>query len=119
MEKGPVWCAPRQRFWGVPIIVFFCEGCGKQLENFTALRNVIEWFKKEGADAWYQHSPEELLPAGTKCSCGGSKIRKEHDLLDLWFYSGSSDLPVLTPQNRVVPPHHRFLPPNIFLPIAP
>jgi len=95
IEKRPDWCVSRQRFWGVPIIVFFCEGCGKQLENFTALRNVIEWFKKEGADAWYQHSPEELLPAGTQCSCGASKWRKEHDILDVWFDSGSSNLAVL------------------------
>jgi isoleucyl-tRNA synthetase len=72
IEKRPDWCVSRQRFWGVPIIVFFCDGCGKQLEDFTALRNVIEWFKKEGADTWYQHSPEEL-PAGTKCSCGATK----------------------------------------------
>src|SRR5260370_1155560 len=76
IEKRPDWCVSRQRFWGVPIIVFFCEGCGKQLEDFTALRNVVKWFEKEGADAWYKHTPEELLPAGTKCSCGAGKWRK-------------------------------------------
>jgi isoleucyl-tRNA synthetase len=95
IEKRPDWCVSRQRFWGVPIIVFFCDACGKQLDDYTALRNVIEWFKKEGADAWYQHSPEELLPTGTKCSCGASKWRKEHDILDVWFDSGSSNLAVL------------------------
>jgi isoleucyl-tRNA synthetase len=95
IEKRPDWCVSRQRFWGVPIIVFFCEGCGTRFEDYPALRNVIEWFKKEGADAWYQHSPEELLPAGTKCSCGVSKFRKEHDILDVWFDSGSSNLAVL------------------------
>jgi len=95
IEKRPDWCVSRQRFWGVPIIVFFCEGCGKQLEDYGALRKVIEWFKKEGADAWYKHSPEELLPAGTKCSCGASKFRKENDILDVWFDSGSSNLAVL------------------------
>ena len=95
IEKRPDWCVSRQRFWGVPIIVFFCDACGNQLNDFQALRNVIEWFKKEGADAWYQHSPEELLPAGTKCSCGATKWRKEHDILDVWFDSGSSNLAVL------------------------
>src|SRR6478672_1061154 len=25
----PDWCISRQRIWGVPIAVFFCEGCGK------------------------------------------------------------------------------------------
>ena len=95
IEKRPDWCVSRQRFWGVPIIVFYCDGCGKRLEDYAALRNVLKWFEKEGADAWYQHSPEELLPAGTKCSCGAAKWRKENDILDVWFDSGSSHLSVL------------------------
>ena len=95
IEKRPDWCVSRQRFWGVPIIVFFCEGCGRQLQDFTALRNVVKWFEKEGADAWYKHTPEELLPAGTQCSCGAGKWRKENDILDVWFDSGSSHLSVL------------------------
>ena len=95
IENRPDWCVSRQRFWGVPIIVFYCDGCGKRLEDFKALRNVVEWFEKEGADAWYKHTPEELLPAGTKCSCGASKWRKENDILDVWFDSGSSNLAVL------------------------
>src|SRR2546426_5909550 len=86
----------RQRFWGVPIIAFTCEKCGKRLENIAALRNVIRWFEKEGADAWYTHPAEELLPKGTKCPCGASSWRKENDILDVWFESGTSHLAVLT-----------------------
>jgi isoleucyl-tRNA synthetase len=95
IEKRPDWCVSRQRFWGVPIIVFYCDACGTRLEDFNALRNVVKWFAKEGADAWYQHTPEELLPAGTRCPCGASKWRKENDILDVWFDSGSSNLSVL------------------------
>jgi len=95
IEKRPDWCVSRQRFWGVPIIVFYCDGCGKRLEDYQALQNVVKWFEKEGADAWYKHSPEELLPAGTKCECSASKWRKENDILDVWFDSGSSHLSVL------------------------
>jgi isoleucyl-tRNA synthetase len=95
VEGRPDWCVSRQRFWGVPIIVFYCDSCGKRLEDFAALRNVLKWFEKEGADAWYEHSAEELLPSGTKCSCGADKWRKENDILDVWFDSGSSNLAVL------------------------
>ena len=98
IEKRPDWCVSRQRFWGVPIIVFYCESCGKRMEDFKALRNVVKWFEKEGADAWYQHAPEELLPPDTKCSCGAHKWRKENDILDVWFDSGSSNLVVLEGQ---------------------
>jgi isoleucyl-tRNA synthetase len=91
----PDWCVSRQRFWGVPIVVFYCEGCNKRLEDMKALRSVIEWFKREGADAWFAHTAEELLPAGTKCACGGAEWRKENDILDVWFDSGCSNLTVL------------------------
>jgi isoleucyl-tRNA synthetase len=95
IQKRPDWCVSRQRFWGVPVIVFYCEGCGARLEDFAALRNVVKWFEKEGADAWYKHTAEELLPAGTKCSCGAGSWRKENDILDVWFDAGSSNLAVL------------------------
>jgi isoleucyl-tRNA synthetase len=95
VQKRPDWCVSRQRFWGVPIIVFYCEGCGTRLEDFAALRNVVKWFEREGADAWYKHTAEELLPPETKCSCGTSAWRKENDILDVWFDAGSSNLAVL------------------------
>jgi isoleucyl-tRNA synthetase len=98
IENRPDWCISRQRFWGVPIIVFYCDACGARLEDYAALRNVLQWFEREGADAWYKYSPEELLPAGTKCSCGASAWRKENDILDVWFDSGCSHLAVLKGQ---------------------
>ncbi len=92
----PDWCISRQRFWGVPLIVFYCESCGKQLKDGAALRHVLPFFEREGADAWFTRSAEELLPAGYKCACGASKWRKESDILDVWFDSGSTHLAVLT-----------------------
>ena len=74
IAERPDWCVSRQRFWGVPIIVFYCDACGKQFDDFAALRNVVKWFDEEGADAWFTHSAEELLPPGTKCRCGGREM---------------------------------------------
>src|SRR5467141_3559704 len=115
IKERPDWTVSRQRFWGVPIIVFYCEACGTRLKDYKALRNVVRWFEKEGADAWYQHTAEELLPAGTKCSCGATKWRKEHDILDVWFDSGSSHLAVLTPKNELVEQVQPWRPADVYL----
>ncbi|HWZ54446.1 MAG TPA: isoleucine--tRNA ligase [Verrucomicrobiae bacterium] len=96
IAERPDWCVSRQRFWGVPLVVLNCAKCGKQFDDYAALHALVaKWFTKEGADAWFTHPLEELLPAGTKCSCGASEWRKETDILDVWFDSGSSHLAVL------------------------
>jgi len=105
----PDWCISRQRFWGVPLIVFYCDACGKRLMDFRALRHVLPFFEREGADAWFTRSAEELLPAGAKCSCGGAKWRKENDILDVWFESGSTHLSVLTEGNGLDWPAQVYL----------
>jgi isoleucyl-tRNA synthetase len=103
VAERPDWCISRQRFWGVPLIIFYCDACGKQLRDYQALRHVLPFFEREGADAWYTHSAEELLPPGTKCSCGEAKWRKETDVLDVWFDSGSTHLAVLSEKDGTWP----------------
>ncbi len=103
VANRPDWCISRQRFWGVPLVIFYCEQCNARLDDAAALRNVVRWFEREGADAWYSHRPEELLPPGTKCKCGSSRWRQEKDILDVWFDSGSSHLAVLDPAKKEWP----------------
>jgi isoleucyl-tRNA synthetase len=89
----PDWCISRQRIWGVPIAVFLCEKCGRPLLNNDVNRAVEALFAKSGADAWYTSAADALVPVGAKCAhCGGTKFKKEMDILDVWFESGSSYL---------------------------
>ncbi|MGA7462730.1 MAG: isoleucine--tRNA ligase [Candidatus Korobacteraceae bacterium] len=92
----PDWCISRQRVWGVPIAMFQCAECKEFLNDHAVNSSVVDLFAREGADAWYRYSPEQLLPAETKCSkCGSTKFRKEMDIVDVWFESGSSHAAVL------------------------
>lgn len=92
----PDWCISRQRVWGVPIAVFFCESCGKLLESKQANQAVVDLFAREGSDSWYTKTSEEILPSGIKCEgCGATKFRKESDIIDVWFESGCSHAAVL------------------------
>ena len=85
------WCISRQRRWGLPIPVFYCEDCGKPVCDDTTIAAVSELFKAEGSNAWYEKSAEEILPGGYQCPhCGGVHFTKEEDTLDGWFDSGST-----------------------------
>ncbi|MCS7262201.1 MAG: isoleucine--tRNA ligase [Aquificaceae bacterium] len=93
VENRPDWCISRQRFWGVPIAVFYCKSCGHtvaQKEVFERVAELVEAYPT-GADLWFEKATEELLPPGFKCPvCGSKEFVKEEDILDVWFDSGSS-----------------------------
>jgi isoleucyl-tRNA synthetase len=92
----PDWCISRQRVWGVPIAVFFCEACGRLLESKQVNQSVVDVFAREGADSWYRRPAQDFLPAGTTCQgCGKTSFRKETDIIDVWFESGCSHAAVL------------------------
>lgn len=85
------WCISRQRSWGVPIPAFYCDDCGKWIITPETMKKVEDIVEKEGTDAWWAHSAEELLPEGFKCPhCGGTHFHKEKDIMDVWFDSGST-----------------------------
>jgi isoleucyl-tRNA synthetase len=91
------WCISRQRVWGVPIPIFYCQKCGKEIVNDETLKVVEELFAKEGSDSWFIKEPKEILPEGYNCPhCGSAELRKETDIMDVWFDSGSSHAAVLT-----------------------
>ncbi len=96
VSERPDWCISRQRAWGIPIPAFYCTGCNAILLTKQSVLAVAELFGKAGSDAWFHTDPAAILPPGTRCEkCGGTSFRKETDIFDVWFESGSSHRAVL------------------------
>jgi isoleucyl-tRNA synthetase len=90
------WCISRQRVWGVPIPVFYCDKCAIPLITQESIAAVRDLFRLRGSDAWYEATPEEILPPRTACGgCGHGVFRMERDTMDVWFDSGSTHAAVL------------------------
>lgn len=97
------WCISRQRTWGVPIPIFYCNDCGHIIVNQQTIERISEIFAEEGSDAWFAREASDLLPDGFVCpQCQGTDFTKEKDTMDVWFDSGSSHMAVLAanPQLR-------------------
>ena len=86
------WCISRQRKWGLPIPVVYCKDCGKPIVTDETIAAISALFEKEGSNAWFSKTAEEILPEGFTCPhCGkNAGFEKEEDTLDGWFDSGST-----------------------------
>jgi isoleucyl-tRNA synthetase len=110
IENRPDWCVSRQRTWGVPLAVFVCEKCGELHMTPEIVDHIYDLFAKNGADVWFEKSAEELLPGPFTCEkCGHDSLRKETDILDVWFDSGVSHAAVLDPRERLSWPADLYL----------
>lgn len=90
------WCISRQRTWGVPIPIFYCAGCGKEIISKETTTHLQKLFRVHGSDVWFAREAAELIPEGLSCpECGGTVFNKENDIMDVWFDSGTSHVGVL------------------------
>ena len=104
------WCISRQRVWGLPIPIFYCTKCNEHIINDETINAVKEVFRHEGSDAWWSRKPEEILPPGYACPhCGHNEFRKETDIMDVWFDSGSSHAAVLEQRQELKWPADLYL----------
>jgi isoleucyl-tRNA synthetase len=89
IEHRPDWCLSRQRTWGVPIPVLYCEKCNQPLVSPAVMERAARAFEEEGIEAWYRRQTDEFA-GGERCGCGGRRFRREQDILDVWWDSGVS-----------------------------
>lgn len=104
------WCISRQKKWGVPIPIFYCDECGEAVINDDTLDSVKNIFAAEGSSAWYKYPAEKLLPKDYSCPhCDGKSFTKEEDIMDVWFDSGSSHKAVLETRDNLSWPAQIYL----------
>ncbi|UCD89724.1 MAG: isoleucine--tRNA ligase [Desulfobacterales bacterium] len=110
IENRPDWCVSRQRAWGVPIAIFYCEACEALYLNPEVVDHIHTMFSAHGADVWFEKTVEELLPEGVSCQqCGNKTFIKEDDILDVWFDSGVSHAAVLEKRSNLKWPADLYL----------
>ncbi len=104
------WCISRQRTWGVPIPMFYCKDCGKEIINEDTINAVSKLFREQGPDKWWELDANDIIPEGTVCpECGCREFTKEKDIMDVWFDSGSSHAAVCEEREDLVYPADMYL----------
>jgi len=102
LETRPDWTISRQRTWGVPICIAYCEGCEEAVVSPELMDRVADRVEAEGVGVWYRTPVKEFLPADFKCPhCGKGEFRRETDILDVWFDSACMFSAVLEKRQRI------------------
>ncbi len=104
------WCISRQRKWGVPIPIFYCDECGADIVTPETIDHIANLFHDHGSNIWFEKTADELVPEGFVCpKCGHTHFTKETDIMDVWFDSGSTHAAVLDQRDELTFPADIYL----------
>ena len=104
------WCISRQRKWGVPIPIFYCDQCGADIVTPETIKHISDLFRVHGSNIWFEKTADELVPQGFVCPhCGHTHFSKETDIMDVWFDSGSTHAAVLDERPELAFPADVYL----------
>jgi isoleucyl-tRNA synthetase len=96
IENHPEWCISRQRTWGTPIPALACDDCNESFIDPAVARQTANVFRERTANTWWTDPVSTFAPEGTVCpKCRSSKLRKEMNIVDIWFESGVTHRVVL------------------------
>ena len=104
------WCISRQRKWGVPIPIFYCDKCGADIVTPETIAHISDLFRDHGSNIWFEKTADHLVPEGFVCPhCGHDHFSKEADIMDVWFDSGSTHAAVLDEREELAFPADVYL----------
>ena len=87
LENIQDWGISRNRYWGTPLNIWECEGCGRQ-ESIGSRAELAERSGNPEAAKVELHRP--YIDAVTfTCPDGGKTMRRVPEVIDCWFDSGA------------------------------
>ena len=87
LENIQDWGVSRNRYWGTPLNIWECEGCGHQ-ESIGSREELYEMSGDEKAKTVEFHRPY-IDQITMKCPHCGKTMRRVPEVLDCWFDSGA------------------------------